>query len=284
MIADEYLDKIKVFEHRDKNNDYNMNVFRYIPSGDINKMKVVFIMSGCFRDALNYLKIWIDAANNNNYILIAPEFDKHHYSIAEHEYGNIINVEYNYSTQDIYTPIMTYDTEIKDEEEWIYSNIDEIYIELIEKLNLKPTGYTIFGHSSGSQFVHRFLMFGNSQYCKKYLCANAGLYTFFDETKNYPYGIKNLETFQKRINESLEKDVFILVGEKDIKSKYLNSLPMDMEEGKTRYERAINYFDSVINYAKKHNIKTNWKFVSMPNVHHKSKEVLPYAINIINNL
>ena len=41
----------------------------------------------------------------------------------------------------------------------------------------------------GAQFTHRFLMFGNSKYCKKYLCANAGLYTFYDITSNYPYGI-----------------------------------------------------------------------------------------------
>lgn len=58
---------------------------------------------------------------------------------------------------------------------------------------------------------------------------------------------------------------------------------MDIEEGKNRYERATNYFYSAINYAKVNNIKTNWKFVSMPGVHHKSKEVVPFTIEFINN-
>ncbi len=283
MIDNQYLSKIKIFEHRDKNKNYNMNIFTYIPEGNINEMKIVFVMSGCFRDALNYLKIWIKPANENKYIIIAPEFDKPHYSIADHEYGNIIDIDYNFCSQDIYTPEMSYDNNIKDESDWVYHNIDEIYIEFIKKLNIKNNGYIIFGHSSGSQFTHRFLMFGNSKYCKKYLCANAGLYTFYDITSNYPYGIKNLKKFKERIDKSLMKEVYILVGEQDVKSKYLNALPNDLKQGKTRYERAINYFNSAINYAKDNNIETNWKFISMPNVHHSSKEVVPFAIKMINS-
>lgn len=282
MISKDFLNRIKVSEHYDKNKDYNMNIFTYIPEGNISEMKIVFVMSGCMRDALNYLKIWIKPANENKYIIIAPEFDKSHYSIADHEYGNLIDIEYDYSSQDIYTPKMIYHENIKNESDWIFSNIDEIYLEFIKEYKIENKGYIIFGHSSGSQFVHRFLMLGNSKYCEKYLCANAGLYTFFDTTKNYPYGIKNLTEFKERIDNSLKKKVYILVGEQDVKTKYLNSLPMDIEEGKTRYERATNYFNSAINYAKENNIKTNWKFISMPNVHHNSKEVVPFAIEIIN--
>lgn len=282
MISKDFLNRIKVSEHYDKNKDYNMNIFTYIPEGNISEMKIVFVMSGCMRDALNYLKIWIKPANENKYIIIAPEFDKSHYSIADHEYGNLIDIEYDYSSQDIYTPKMIYDENIKNESDWIFSNIDEIYLEFIKEYKIENKGYIILGHSSGSQFVHRFLMLGNSKYCEKYLCANAGLYTFFDTTKNYPYGIKNLTEFKERIDNSLKKKVYILVGEQDVKTKYLNSLPMDIEEGKTRYERATNYFNSAINYAKENNIKTNWKFISMPNVRHNSKEVVPFAIEIIN--
>ncbi len=283
MIDKRDLNKIRIFEHKDKNKDYNMNIFTYIPEGNMNEMKILFVMSGCLRDALNYLKIWIQTANKNKYIIIAPEFDKDHYSIADHEYGNLIDIKYDYSTQDIYTPSMIYDIKIKNEEDWIYSNIDEIYVEFLKEYNLENKGYIIFGHSSGSQFTHRFLMLGNSKYCKKYLCANAGLYTFFDETKNYPYGIKNLNDFKERIKKSLEKEVYILAGEQDIDTKFINSLPMDIKEGENRYERATNYFNSAINYAKVNNIKTNWKFVSMPGVHHKSKEVVPFTIEFINN-
>ncbi len=276
------LNKIKIFEYTDKIKNYDMNIFTYIPDGNINKMKIIFVMSGCLRDALNYLKLWIPAANENKYIIIAPEFDKYNYSIADHEYGNLINIDYDYSTQDIYTPNMIYDKNIKNESEWIYSNIDKIYLDFIKENNLKDNGYIIFGHSSGSQFAHRFLMLGNSKYCNKYLCANAGLYTFYDESKNYPYGIKNLNDYSERIKQSLLKEVYIMAGEKDLKTSLLNSLPLDLEQGENRYDRALNYFNSAIKYAEKNNININWKFVSMPNVHHSSKEVIPFAIEIIN--
>lgn len=282
MISKMDLNKIKISEYKDKNKNYNMNIFTYIPDGNINKMKIIFVMSGCLRDALNYLKLWISVANENKYIIIAPEFDKYNYSIADHEYGNLINIDYDYSTQDIYTPNMIYDKNIKNESEWIYSNIDKIYLDFIKENNLKDNGYIIFGHSSGSQFAHRFLMLGNSKYCNKYLCANAGLYTFYDESKNYPYGIKNLNDYSERIKQSLLKEVYIMAGEKDLKTSLLNSLPLDLEQGKNRYDRALNYFNSAIKYAEKNNININWKFVSMPNVHHSSKEVIPFAIEIIN--
>ena len=41
------------------------------------------------------------------------------------------------------------DNNIKDESDWIYHNIDEIYIEFIKEFNIKNNGYIMFGHSSG---------------------------------------------------------------------------------------------------------------------------------------
>lgn len=126
-------------------------------------------------------------------------------------------------------------------------------------------------------------MLGNSKFCKKYLCANAGLYTFYNESENYPYGICNLKKYNIRIKKSLEKEVYILAGEKDINTKLLNSLPKDIEEGMNRYDRALNYFASAKKYAEKYNIKFNWNFISMPKGHHNFKEVIPFAIKVINN-
>ena len=282
-MKNQNLDKIKIMEYYDKKKKYNMNIFTYIPKEIINDMKVIFVMSGCLRDALNYLKQWMDYADKNNYVIIAPEFDRRHYSIGDHEYGNIINVEYDYSSQDIYVPFMKYETKIKSEEDWVYKNIDEIYLDFIQRYNIEKNGYIMFGHSSGSQFTHRFLMLGNSKYCNKYICANAGLYTFYDTTKNYPYGIKNLDKYSDRIIKKKKKEVYILAGEKDTESNMLNLLPEDNTEGKNRYERAKNFYNSAKEFANNNGIKFDWKFISMPNVGHYSKDVIPFAMDIINS-
>ena len=234
-------------EYYDEKKKYNMNIFTYMPNEIANDMKIIFVMSGCLRDALNYLKKWIDYADKYNYIIIAPEFDRRHYSIGDHEYGNVIDIEYDYSSQDIYVPFMKYDTKIKSEDDWIYKNIDEIYLDFIQRYHIEKNEYIMFGHSSGSQFTHRFAMLGNSKYCNKYICANAGLYTFFNTNKNYPYGIKNLDKYSDRIKASLQKDVYILAGEKDTELNMLNLLPEDNAEGKDRYERAKNFYNSAKN-------------------------------------
>lgn len=276
------LDHIKIMEYYDEKKKYNMNIFTYMTNEITNDMKIIFVMSGCLRDALNYLKKWMDYADKNNYIIIAPEFDKRHYSIGDHEYGNVIDVEYDYSSQDIYVPFMKYDTKINSEEDWIYRNIDEIYLDFIHRYNIEKKGYIMFGHSSGSQFTHRYAMLGNSKYCNKYICANAGLYTFFNTNKNYPYGIKNLDKYLDRIKASLQKDVYILAGEKDTELNMLNLLPEDNAEGKDRYERAKNFYNSAKEFANNNGVNFNWKFISMPNVGHHSKDVIPIAVNIIN--
>ena len=50
------LDQIKIMEYYDEKKKYNMNIFTYMPKGITNDMKIIFVMSGCLRDALNYLK------------------------------------------------------------------------------------------------------------------------------------------------------------------------------------------------------------------------------------
>ena len=124
-------------------------------------------------------------------------------------------------------------------------------------------------------------MFGDSKYCKMYLSANAGLYTFFDEEKNYPYGIKNLKDYDDVIKESLEKDAYIMVGDKDITTDDLNHMPTDLEEGITRIERGINFYKSAKLYAEKYNLKFNWKLIVMKDVNHDNKKVIPFVVEII---
>ena len=273
---------INIFEYYDKTRDYNMNVFSYIPKGNKEDMKIIFVMSGCLRDALNYLKNWIEVADKYNYIIVAPEFDKDHYSIAEHEYGNLIDIEYDYSSQDIYIPYMKYGKTIKDKSEWIYDIIDNIYLKFIKENTLKNDGFIIFGHSSGAQFVHKYLMLGDSKYCKLYLAANAGLYTFFNEEKDYPYGIKNLNEYKNIIDKSLSKKAYIMIGDQDITTDDLNHMEEDKEEGLTRLERGTNYYNIAKEYSNKNNIDFNWNLIIMPNVNHDNKKVVPYACEIIN--
>lgn len=74
MINKTDQNRIKILEHKYKNNKYNFNfnsnVFAYITEGNINDMKILFGISGYLRVALNYLKIQIQPVNENKYIII----------------------------------------------------------------------------------------------------------------------------------------------------------------------------------------------------------------------
>ncbi|MCL2355062.1 MAG: hypothetical protein FWC68_04245 [Oscillospiraceae bacterium] len=276
------MEDIKIFEHFDENKNYNMNVFYYIGKGSVENKRIIFVMHGCLRNALNYLKLWVDYADENNLIVICPEFTREKYTISEYDYGGIVEGKEDYSIGDIYTPLAIYDGEIIEESKWIFKNIDDIYLEFIEKNQLRNDGYILYGHSSGSQFVHRFALFSDSPYLKYAVCANAGIYTMLDEDVNYPHGIRNLKKYKNRINSALSRKVYVLVGSLDIDTNMLNTTELELPQGKTRVERAKTFYNKLEEYAKNENIEHKWKFKIMEGVKHSSKETIPFVIDILN--
>ena len=61
------------------------------------------------------------------------------------------------------------------------------------KLKLSTSNYRLYGHSGGSQFVHRYLLLSNDTRIEKAAMANAGLYTFLDDEITYPFGTKKMK-------------------------------------------------------------------------------------------
>ena len=59
--------------------DQPVEVYYHIPSGDITTMPFVFSFHGSGRDGDTHRDFWIDMANDNGFIVIAPEFSSDNY-------------------------------------------------------------------------------------------------------------------------------------------------------------------------------------------------------------
>jgi len=51
--------------------------------------------------------------------------------------------------------------------------------------------FSMFGHSAGAQFVHRYITFMPQGHLRAAVAANSGWYTLPDQTLKLPYGLKH---------------------------------------------------------------------------------------------
>ena len=183
-------------------NKADVELLYVLPSEINNDTKVLFIIHGGSRNADKYLSLWLDDAKNKNVILVAPHFKK-----EEHPYYQTLGMS-TFSGKSI-----------KNEESWLKDSIARFYSFFKNKHNLSSDNYLIYGFSGGSQFVHRYLMYGSDRGIEKAAIGSAGWYTFI-QNKPYPYGIKNKPLEPGRVEWLMSSEVLFLLGDKDNDSNH----------------------------------------------------------------
>lgn len=233
-----------------------IDIHYYIPErGDIKKMPILFVMHGNGRNAAGYLKSWVNLANEKQFMVFVPEFKKELYSSAEYHRGGVV-----------------LGNEQQEEKTWTYSVIDPIFQYIKKQTNSEKVKFDLFGHSAGSQFVHRMLLFKPNTNVSRAVAANAGWYLIPDVNDDYPHGLKNSPVNSANLDAYFKKNLLILIGTADIDpdSKDLNKTSKDMEQGMNRYERAYYFYKKSDSISKSHNIPFHWKIKEVVGVAHSN--------------
>ena len=244
----------------------DVEILYTLPKEINNQTKVLFIIHGNSRDVKKYLNLWLEDAKDKNVILVAPHFTKENYpnfgtlQIAKSS-GKILNDQSNNLT----------------------NSISSFFTYFKSKYNLESSTYRIFGFSAGSQFVHRYLMYGKDTRTEKAVLGSAGWYTFLNEEK-YPYGTKNMPIEKERYEWFLSRRVLFILGNKDNDPNHptLNLSKGAKKQGSNRYERGQNYFDNLLNFSQKNKIPFRWRYKVVPSLDHNtemlSKNAIPFLL------
>ena len=247
-------------------NKPDVEILYTLPKEINNQTKVLFIIHGNSRDVKKYLNLWLEDAKDKNVILVAPHFTKENYpnfgtlQIAKSS-GKILNDQSNNLT----------------------NSISSFFTYFKSKYNLESSTYRIFGFSAGSQFVHRYLMYGKDTRTEKAVLGSAGWYTFLNEEK-YPYGTKNMPIEKERYEWFLSRRVLFILGNKDNDPNHptLNLSKGAKKQGNNRYERGQNYFDNLLNFSQKNKIPFRWRYKVVPSLDHNtemlSKNAIPFLL------
>lgn len=239
-----------IFSYWDKP---DITIFYSTPSIITPKTKILFIMHGVSRSAESYLNDWLPLAEGRDVVLIAPQFSKDFYE----EYIYLMKTNKKGRA-------------VTDQSLDISGSLGLMFDFYKSKLNLKTIVFRVYGHSGGSQFVHRYLLLSNETRVEKAVMANAGFYTFADPSISFPYGIKGMNVSDQRLEWVLRLKGAILLGDQDNDPKH-HSLPSARKarkQGKHRFERGTNFFNDLINLGVKENMPFRWRYQVVPNVAH----------------
>ena len=238
----------------------------YITPKKIDKdTELLFVMHGNDRNAKDYISAWIPHIKNKNIIVVAPRFDKRNYRyfflLESANSSGVINNNSN---------------------DYINSSISSFYNFFKSKFSLNTNKYMMFGHSAGAQFTHRYMLLSNDKRISNAVVANAGWYTFLNGA-DFPYGINNspIDITPSNIRWFMSNRSTLLIGGNDISLNDVNSSRGAINQGRTRLDRANNYFNVMIDIADKENIPLRWTYKVVDRVGHDYKKMTFQAAKIL---
>jgi poly(3-hydroxybutyrate) depolymerase len=144
-----------------------LTVFAVEPEGLAPDAPVVIVMHGVKRNADDYRDNWVDLANTYGFRIYAPMFGQASFPGADY-----------YNLGGVGTDAVS-----------AYDAIEPMFDFVISHRGVTAGHYTIFGHSAGSQFVHRFVCFADPARMDLAITANAGWYTMPTDEAAWPYGL-----------------------------------------------------------------------------------------------
>ena len=234
-------------------------VWVYVPETvDPKTAPIMVMMHGAKRGAARYLSEWDQIADEEGFIIVAPEFTREDFpGSAGYNLGNR-------------TPRKS--TELNDEAIWSFSAIELVFDHVVAELESTQTEYTLYGHSAGSQFIHRFMYFKPDARVKRYLPANAGWYSFPDLELDYPMGLGGLGLTDDDLKAILEQDVVLLLGDQDNDPNHSSLKRGDgaAQQGPHRFARGQNFYAKGKAEAERLGVDFGWRVRIIEGVAHSN--------------
>ncbi len=235
-----------------------INVWVYVPhTVDKRAAPILMMMHGAKRSATRYLSEWDQVADEHGFIVIAPEFDREHFrGSARYNRGNV------QADNGMRNP----------ESAWTFSAIEPIFDHVRVGLGNTRQSFTLYGHSAGSQFAHRFMLFKPDAPVRRYLLANAGWYTLPDLNTPYPYGLAGTGLTEDDVRRALAKDVIVLLGNQDTDTNHESLRRSDEAErqGAHRFARGQTFFRTGKTNAEHLAVPFNWRLRVIEDVAHSN--------------
>lgn len=177
-----------------------IRVFLHRPAAWTPDRRIVVVMHGVRRNADRYAENWAPLADEHGFLLVVPEFDARKFPRAAF---------YNFGG------MRDEDGEPRPKAEWTFGVIDTVVDAVRRHFGATRETFSLYGHSAGAQFVHRFVMFHASPRLEMAVAANAGWYTLPRFGERFPYGLDGTRTTPADHAAMLRRPLILQLGDRD---------------------------------------------------------------------
>lgn len=237
-----------------------LTVETYRPENLSANAPIVFVMHGVNRNADDYRDAWIDIADACGLAIVAPAFDRAHFPrAAGYNLGEPLRENGGASAFDA---------------------IEPIFAAVHNALDSTQDGYSIFGHSAGAQFVHRFLMLTPQTRVDRAVVANPGWYTWPERDIAWPYGLADAPRTPLEPGTIAALPITLLLGEadNDPRADHLRQTVEARRQGRSRFTRGIRTAALVDRMAVEAGLDMGWALSTVPGVDHDNARMAPAAV------
>ena len=230
---------------------------------------IVFVMHGWSREAKRYFNDWTALAKEQNFVVVVP-----HFPVSDFRGSNDYNLGHVFEERG---------GDMRPREEWTFSVIEHLFDDIVARLGGVQSEYTLYGHSAGSQFVHRYLYYVPDARVNRYIAANAGWYTMPDFDTEYPYGLEDAAIDEAGLRAAFAKDMVLLLGREDtdFNDPDLRNTPEAKRQGKNRLARGLTMYYVAKTNAEKIGAELNWRVVVVEGADHNNAKMAPTAATLI---
>ena len=246
-----------------------INVHTLVPTDANETTPVVIVMHGWSREAQRYFDDWKVLGEEQGFIVVVP-----HFPVDDFPSSNDYNLGHVFESGT---------AKLRSRKTWTFAVIEPLFDAVVADLGGKQASYTLFGHSAGSQFVHRFLYYMPNARVSRYLAGNAGWYTMPDFDTAYPYGLEGAAISDEQLAAAFQKDVVILLGREDVDETDpdLRNTPDAKLQGRNRFVRGLSFFSAAKNSAENLGVDLKWQLVVVEGAGHKNGQMAPSAALLV---
>lgn len=229
---------------------------------------VVFVHHGRGRNGADYRDYWLPLVDEADILVVAPEFSDASFPDSRwYNHGNLLD-----------------DADLPNPRDASTFAIDErIFAVLRNEGVTHRHGYGLFGHSAGSQFVHRMLALGHRTNVVAAVAANAGTYSMPELDTRFPFGLGGIGLTNDDLARFLQFRLTVMAGTHDIDAtaEHFPKDPASMRQGGTRFERAHRFVASARAMADRRGVPCNWTIIDVPGVAHEGDKMSAAAAPIL---
>lgn len=239
-------------------------VFVYQPQNTDKDSRIVFVMHGVLRDGDRYRDEWRELAERHNLVIVAPTFGLADFPTTEaYNLGNIIS-----SAGQLNPPSV-----------WSFAAIEPLFDDIVCRLGRAQTGYAMYGHSAGGQFVHRFVTIADAPRLQAAVAANSGWYTM-PTNDAFPYGLSEVSPAQVDWETAAARPLTVLLGTQDVdlSDPHLRRAPEADRQGLTRFARGHAFLAAARSRMGENLAGLGWQIAYAPGIGHDNAGMAAFAI------